>query len=185
MTERERLLEKLAAVKALADNGVDGERAAAENRLRYMMQKYGISEEDLENAGVRLYWIRYKTEYERKLLIQLAYKYTGLGHSHGCVGKYTGKRRKKVGIDCTPAQYIEIEADFEFYRVALAEEMNLFYDAFVNKNKLFPPPELAGDIDDSEEVDLIRLRKIQAIMDGIEYRNRNKALTEGREDDGE
>lgn len=72
MTERERLLEKLAAVKALADRGVDGEKAAAENRLRLMMEKYGITEADLEDASVRLYWIRYKTEYERRLLYQLA-----------------------------------------------------------------------------------------------------------------
>lgn len=121
MTERERLLEKLTAVKALADRGVAGEKEAAEKRLQYMMQKYGITESDLEDSGVRLYWIRYKTEYERKLLYQLAYKYTGSGHAHGCVGTYTGRSRKKVGIDCTPAQYIEIEADFEFYRAALEE----------------------------------------------------------------
>ena len=81
MTERERLLEKLAAVKALADRGVDGEKTAAEQRLRYLMQKHGITEADLEDTGVRLYWIRYKTVYERKLLFQLAYKYTGSGRS--------------------------------------------------------------------------------------------------------
>jgi hypothetical protein len=182
MTERERLLEKLAAVKALADRGVDGEKAAAENRLRLMMEKYGITEADLEDASVRLYWIRYKTEYERRLLYQLAYKYTGSGHAHGCVGTYTGRSRKKVGIDCTTAQYIEIEADFEFYRAALAEEMELFYTAFINKNRLFPPPELAGDIEDSGEIDLVRLGKLQAMMGGIEQRSRNKALTEGSED---
>lgn len=184
MTERERLLEKLAAVKALADRGVDGEKAAAEQRLRYLMQKHGITEADLEDAGVRLYWIRYKTEYERKLLHQLSYKYTGPGHAHGCVGWYSNRPRKEVGIDCTPAQYIEIEADFEFYRAALEEEMGLFYTAFINKNDLFPPPELAVDIDDSGEIDLVRLEKLQAMMGGIERRSRNKALPEGVEDDG-
>lgn len=183
MTERERLLEKLAAVKALADRGVDGEKTAAEQRLRYLMQKHGITEADLEDAGVRLYWIRYKTEYERKLLHQLAYKYTGPGHAHGCVGRYSNRPRKEVGIDCTPAQYIEIEADFEFYRAALEEEMGLFYTAFINKNDLFPPPELAGDIDDSGEIDLVRLEKLQAMMGGIERRSRNKALPKGEEDD--
>ena len=181
MTERERLLEKLAAVKALADRGVAGEKEAAEKRLQYMMQKYGITEADLEDSGVRLYWIRYKTEYERKLLYQLAYKYTGSGHAHGCVGTYTGRSRKKVGIDCTTAQYIEIEADFEFYRAALAEEMELFYTAFINKNRLFPPPELSGDIDDSGEIDLVRIEKLQSMMDGIECRSRHKALPQSED----
>ena len=183
MTERERLLEKLAAVKALADRGVGGEKTAAEQRLRYLMQKHGITEADLEDADVRLYWIRYKTVYERKLLFQLAYKYTGSGHAHGCVGRYSNRPRKEVGIDCTPAQYIEIEADFEFYRAALEEEMELFYIAFINKNNLFPPPELAGDTDGSEEMNLVQLKKMQAMMDVIERRSRNKALPEGVEDD--
>lgn len=112
------------------------------------------------------------------------YKYTGPGHAHGCVGRYSNRPRKEVGIDCTPAQYIEIEADFEFYRAALEEEMGLFYTAFINKNDLFPPPELAVDIDDSGEIDLVRLEKLQAMMGGIERRSRNKALPEGVEDDG-
>ncbi len=60
--------------------------------------------------------------------------------------------------------------------------MELFYTAFINKNRLFPPPELAGDIEDSGEIDLVRLGKLQAMMGGIEQRSRNKALTEGSED---
>ncbi len=181
MTERERLLERLARVKALAERGEGGERENAAALLEKMMVKHGITNEDLEDAGVRLYWIRYKTEYERKLLYQLAYKYTGSGHAHGCVGTYTGRSRKKVGIDCTTAQYIEIEADFEFYRAALAEEMELFYTAFINKNRLFPPPELSGDIDDSGEIDLVRIEKLQSMMDGIECRSRHKALPQSED----
>ena len=169
---------------ALPICGVDGEKTAAEQRLRYLMQKHGITEADLEDTGVRLYWIRYKTVYERKLLFQLAYKYTGSGHAHGCVGRYSNRPRKEVGIDCTAAQYIEIEADFEFYRAALEEEMELFYTAFINKNRLFPPPELAGDINGSDEIDLVRLEKLQAMMGGIECRSRNKALPEGENKDG-
>lgn len=76
-------------------------------------------------------------------------------------------RRKKVGVECTPAQYIEIEADFEFYR---------FYTAFISKNNLFPPPELASQDDADEEVDLVKAKKVSAFMMGIERRTRNKAL---------
>lgn len=103
--------------------------------------------------------------------------YLGAGHSFGCVGTYTGRSRKKVGIDCTPAQYIEIEADFAFYSAAMEEEMALFYRAFLNKNKLYPPPELAGDLDDTDiEVDLEREMKIAAMMGGLDHHTRHKAL---------
>lgn len=176
MTERERLLKKLGALKALADRDVGGEKVNAEERLRYLMQKHNITEDDLEDAGVRLYWIRYKTEYERKLLFQLAYMYTGSGHAHGCIGKWSNRPRKEVGIDCTPAQYIEIESDFDFYRAALKEEMDIFYSAFVQKNNLFPPPELAGSTSSSDDVDLVKLEKMQAMMSGIDRRTRHKAL---------
>lgn len=183
MTERERLLEKMEALKALAERGVDGEKVNAEERLHYLMQKHGISETELEDAGVRTFWIAFKTDYERKLLHQLAYMHLGSGHAFGCVGRYTNRARKKVGVDCTPAQYIEIEVDFAFYRAAMAEEMEIFYSAFIQKNRLFPPPELvkASDSDD-DEIDMETLAKMQAMMQGIERRTRNKALPEGEKD---
>lgn len=103
----------------------------------------------------------------------------GTGHAFGCVGAYTGRRRKQVGIDCTPAQYIEIEADFAFYAAAMEEEMGIFYSAFLQKNNLFPPPELARENteeEDGEDMDLERLAKIRAMMDGIEQHTRHKAI---------
>lgn len=168
MTERERLLEKLMKVKALA-----------ERTLAVMMERYGISNADLEDNQVSTYWIRYKTEWERRLLHQLAYMYLGTGHAFGCVGAYTGRSRKQVGIDCTPAQYIEIKADFAFYSAAMEEEMSIFYSAFLQKNHLFPPPELARENteeEDAENLDLERIAKIQAMMDGIEQHTRHKAI---------
>ena len=177
MTERDRLLEKLEKVKALADRGVGGEKESAERTLSALMARYNITEADLEDSKTTTHWIRYKTPWERKLLHQLACMYLGAGHSFGCVGTYTGRSRKKVGIDCTPAQYIEIEADFAFYSAAMEEEMALFYRAFLNKNKLYPPPELAGDLDDTDiEVDLEREMKIAAMMGGLDHHTRHKAL---------
>ena len=50
MTERERLLEKLGKVKALADRGEGGEKESAERTLAALMKRYGITEEDLEDT---------------------------------------------------------------------------------------------------------------------------------------
>ena len=176
MTERERILEKLEKIKARADRGgTEGERAAAEELLASLMARYGITEEDLEDSAVKTYDIRYKTEYERRLIRQLAYKHTGSGHAFGCVGKYTGRQRKKVLIECTAAQYIEIKADFDFYSEAMAEEMDLFYRAFIDKNQLYPPPELIDEGIDSK-LDMATALKIAQMASGIDRRTRNKAL---------
>lgn len=57
--------------------------------------------------------------------------------------------------------------------------MGIFYSAFLQKNHLFPPPELARENteeEDAEDIDLERLAKIEAIMDGIECHTRHKAI---------
>ncbi len=183
MTERKRLLEKLEHIKALAEKGCKGERIAAEERLNHLMGKYGITESDLEDATDRTYFIPYKTSYECKLLCQLAYMHFGAGHAHGTVGTHTKRKHKKVAIDCTPAQYIEIEADFEFYRAALAEEMDVFYSAFIQKNDLFPSPELTRDNPSSRDVDMVRIMKMEAMMEGIDHRSRRKAISTGKDEE--
>ena len=181
MSERERLLEKLKKIKALAEKGFRGEQVNAAVLLSDLMEKHGITEADLEGTQVSTYWIRYKTIYERKLIFQLSYMHLGSGHASGCVGAYSGRKRKEVGIDCTPAQFIEIETDYQFYRKALEEELEVFYSAFIQKNDLFPPPNLSGDEPDAEPVDLNVVMKMAAMMEGIEHRTRHKVIGDGKE----
>ena len=181
MSERERLLEKLKRIKALAERGVNGEQDNATALLAALMEKHGITEADLEGAEIHVHWIRYKTIYERKLLFQLSYMHLGSGHASGCVGAYSGRKRKEVGINCTPAQYIEIAADYQFYREALEEEMDVFYSAFIQKNDLFPPPDLAGEHDDPVPVDMDVILKMSAMMEGIERRTRHEAIGDGKQ----
>lgn len=75
MTEREELLRRLERVKALAERGVGGEKENAEALLNRLMAKYGISEEDIEDTAERDYFIRYHNFWERKLIVQIAYKH--------------------------------------------------------------------------------------------------------------
>ena len=86
MTEREELLRRLERVKALAERGVGGEKENAEALLNRLMAKYGISEEDIEDTAERDYFIRYHNFWERKLIVQIAYKHLGNGHCCGTVG---------------------------------------------------------------------------------------------------
>lgn len=142
MSDREILLEKMEKLKTLAERGVGGEKENAAALLARFMEKHGITEADLDDLKTQTYWIRYKTDWERRLIFQITYMHLGSGHAFGCVGTYTGRSRKKVGVDCTAAQYIEIQADFEFYNAHMADEMDLFYSAFLHKNHLFRPRNL-------------------------------------------
>lgn len=181
MTEREELLRRLERIRVLAERGVGGEKENAEALLNRLMMKYDISETDIEDTAERDYFIRYYNIWERKLIVQITYMHLGSGHVANTVGTYSGRPHKKICVTCTPAQYIEIEADFEFYKAAWEEEVSIFYSAFISKNGLFPPPELAAQNDD-EEIDYVRLQKASAMMAGIDRRTRNKALPGAEED---
>lgn len=177
MSEREELLKRLERIKELADRGVGGEKENAEALLKRLMQKHGITEKDIEKKVERTYWIRYKTNLERKLIYQIAYKHCGSGHACNGVGVYSGRKKKVVGVTCTPAVYIEVEADFDFYREALSEDLETFYHAFILKNDIFPASTLTEDEEPPDEtMDRERALKIMAIMDGIDQRTRHKAL---------
>ena len=115
MTERERLLEKIRKVQALANRGADGEKQSAAALLDKLMKQYGIDEAEIAEERLEKCFFRYKTPYERKLLVQVIYTVTGK-IPFKCVGSYSGRARKQVGIDCTAAERLEIEFSYEFYK---------------------------------------------------------------------
>ena len=79
----------------------------------------------------------YHGKHEIRLLQQCVYKVLGAQadrtayRSHGF--------RQKLGYYCTRAQKLEIELDFEFYRKVFYKELEIFMDAFIQKQEIFPP----------------------------------------------
>ena len=71
MTERERLLEKIRKVQALANRGADGEKQSAAALLDRLMTQYGVDEAEIAEERLEKCFFRYKTPYERKLLVQV------------------------------------------------------------------------------------------------------------------
>lgn len=114
MNRKEELLEKIKKIKALADRGVGGEKMNAQATLERLMQEHGITEADLELEKVETEWFTYHDELERRILGQVIYSVTGK-QPFGCVGAETGRKRKKRGADCTAAQRLEIEFNYNFF----------------------------------------------------------------------
>lgn len=146
MSNKAELLKK---IKALADRGIDGERESAQTLLARLMEQYGISETELEEERRETAWFPYSQETERRLLNQIIYMVTGAG-GFGCVGTYSGRKRKKMGTECTAAERLEIEANYAFFRAAMEEELEIFYSAFACKNNLFPSEDKAKPRDIEE-----------------------------------
>lgn len=60
MTERERLLEKIRKVQALANRGADGEKQSAAALLDRLMTQYGIDEAEIAEERLEKCFFRYQ-----------------------------------------------------------------------------------------------------------------------------
>ncbi len=134
--QRERVLEKLGKIKALAEKGIGGEKETAMRLYAELCIKYGITEEETDFEEIETRFFTYKTELEEKLLCQIFYKVTGDNTAYGFTGPY--KRRKKRGVKCTKLEALEIELLFNFYREQLKKELGIFVGAFIKANNLYP-----------------------------------------------
>ncbi len=137
------LLRKL---HALAERGNGGEKINAQRKLEKFMQKYGITEKELEKETLEHCEFTFHGTRECSLLVQIIYKV--LNDRNRCYGfrySYSGRSVKnKLGCEATPAQKIEIEFLFDFYKRLYKREEEFFFAAFVQKHKLF------GDLKDDD-----------------------------------
>ena len=177
MSNKAELLKK---IKALADRGIDGERESAQTLLARLMEQYGISETELEEERRETAWFPYSQETERRLLNQIIYMVTGAG-GFGCVGTYSGRKRKKMGTECTAAERLEIEANYAFFRAAMEEELEIFYSAFACKNNLFSSEDKAKprDIEELSPEEKARYMKVGLMAKGMERHTLRKAIAAG------
>lgn len=100
----------LKKIRALAERGVGGEADNAEEILRRLMEKYGVSEDELNEEERRRHDFEYHGKEQEKLLRQVVFKVTG-GYAYNLVYNATGRKVKtKLGADCTAAEKVEIES---------------------------------------------------------------------------
>lgn len=140
MINKEELLKK---IKALAENGVGGEKENAQKLLNELMEKYNIKEEELEEDIIKDFEFSMSRFYKAvPLASQVIYSIVGKDVENG-KGLYSYKHRgKKIySVKCTSAEFLEFEAKLKFYMYHFKIEAERFYSAFVQANGIFPPPD--------------------------------------------
>ena len=135
MNNKAELLKKL---KALVDRGIDGEKVNAEKKLKELMRKYDISENELIEDKITTVAFKYHGKEQRRLLVQIIYKVTNCTDFYTYHSINSGRKSKtSLGADVTAAQKIEIEFLFDFYAKQYEKERSNFLEAFIQKHKLF------------------------------------------------
>lgn len=162
----------LKKIRALAERGVGGEADNAEEILRRLMEKYGVSEDELDEVERRRHDFEYHGKEQETLLRQVVYKVTG-GYAYNLVYRASGRRVKtRLGADCTAAEKVEIEFLFDFYTRLWERERAAFISAFIQKHRIFA---IRDDIE-PQEVSREELLKMQALMLGMSDESPVRAL---------
>lgn len=156
------LLQKL---KALAEQGVGGEKINAQKLLNALMQQYGISDADLDDSNPVLCEFKCKSDIEEKLLIQTIFKVTNSRSMYTFSRRAGGRTIKHLwGCKCTAAQRVEIEFLFDFYKRVFVKDFDIFVAAFIQKHAIF------GDTPSHEEprrIDLEKLMRMEMLQKGL------------------
>ncbi|MFJ3259686.1 DUF2786 domain-containing protein [Pseudomonas sp. NPDC086581] len=137
MTERtdEKVQAKLRKLLALAERGVGGERDTARRMLDKMLERHGLTIDDLCDEQPSIRWFPMANTHERRLASQIMAKVCDTLSP----GVYTHRHnRRTIGVEVTPAEAIEFELHYETLRKALAEHFEIAFSAFVQANRLFP-----------------------------------------------
>ena len=176
MTNREALLRKL---KALSERGEGGEAINAADKLQKLLKQYGMDESDLEDEQQeRCIFKAGKGQFDEKLLHQVIYMVMGNVPLYGTVNRFGRKVPKSVGVYCTKAEQIEIQAAYDFYQYHLNAGLAKYCEAFIQKEYIFPD-ESKKQIKQSEppteiDEDMIRL------YHSIDKHDRNPQLEAGK-----
>ena len=184
--EKERIIERILKVRAIAKGGVGGERVAAEQLLSSMMKQYGISLEDIEQDA-KEYRLAYIGDgrYEFKLFGQIAYKLYNLpriADLRKAPAKYKrvwaeaglGPKNANVGLYCTKAEFIEILSVFEIYKADFIRQEEVFYYAYLDKNDLLLKSE--GEQPDLTDEEIDRLMSAERMKRGIKKQELYKQI---------
>jgi len=129
-------IELLKKLKSLAERGVAGEKTNARDMFDKLLLKYGITPEDIEAEMSKIFYFKEDGHYAA-ILAHIVNNVSELPLY--IVGP---KEAKKQGvkanycIECTHAEFIEIEQMFDFYKKLYDREIQVFLKAFLMSNNL-------------------------------------------------
>jgi len=168
----------------LSKRGIGGEKENAIRMLDKVMKEHGISFEDIESEIKKQRDFRYYSNKEKKFLVQVISSVIGkrFGANHGDLFR-GGKKLYKYTVELTDAQFIEVLEKHRFFWKEFQEAQDLFYSAFIQKQKLYSKPEeKVDDEEDEKEMtpeEKAKMWKMIQMMGGIKKKSITKQI-EGR-----
>jgi hypothetical protein len=174
-----KLKDKLLKLYELAKRGVDGEKVNAEFMLNRMLQKHGLTIEDIDQETPKKRYYKYTTKLNDKLISQIIFKVINKRNV------YSIKGYKEVMAEVTDYQHIQILELIDFHLENFDKErkqfLNDFTSAYVQKHRLFRD----SDDDDFKDEKPLTTEEKQAlwrmsnIKDCLSNKTYTKKLSQG------
>lgn len=168
-------------LKALADRGIGGEKVNAEKMLSDLLKKHNLTIEDIEGEKQEYYFFTIKPndEINIRLLNQIIKR---VNYDLTLFGPISPQKVNKHGfggnliVECTAAEYIEIESMFNIYKKLIDSEYDVFFRAFCTANDLLGQPKKATTTKELSPEEYEKLMRANAMADNIKKENRFKQL---------
>mgnify|MGYP004657726813 CR=1 FL=1 len=155
----DKVIQQIRKLQALADRGVGGEQINAREMINRLMDKYGITPDQLDMLTLNLYRFSYSNAWERKLMSQLFYL---LGDKEWNCYTIRGKRNV-VLYECYPEDWLDVISRYEILKRDYANQLKAFYRAFLTKNNLLLPYDPSSPTPSKEEFEELRLAEELAL----------------------
>ena len=140
------------------------------------LAEHGISEAELDEETRVRHDFTYHGGEEKKILRQVVYKVTG-GYAYELVYTASGRKvRTQLGADCTPAEKVEIEYLFDFYKRLWEKEKDAFLAAYIQKHRIFA---IRADVE-TQEISREEALKMGALMQGMSDESPLRAIEAGK-----
>ena len=173
----ENLLNLIRKLKELADRGEGGEKDNAANKLQSLLDKHGISLEDINQDVIKEREFILNSN-QIKFFVQVAY--SCFGNETAIFKLQNEKKSKQVKrfLKLTDAQFIELTAKFDFYWEKYEKDLQIFYSAFIQRNELYVKGSSAKEDLTQEEIE--EINKIRAVMQGLDKHSFHKQISNGQ-----
>lgn len=166
--DKKEIIQKL---KALSDRGVAGEKENATKLLHKLMKKYGISEEELQDEITKEVVITLRNTAEKRICHQILYAYFDDMPLYKKI-----RNRTKYFVKMTAAQEIEFKYMLSVYIDNFYKEQDIFIDAYIQKNRIFPANVETRYIEDMTAEERGRSLRASFMAQGMEFKSIRKAL---------
>ena len=119
----DKVKDRIAKIKALADRGVDGEKTAASIQLDKMLKKYNLSDEDLDKIKLKKYFFKYKTNLDKRLFGQLINFFF---KDQDLTVYQNNNNGKDLQVEMEYLDYVTLSCSYEYFRGHAAKQFNDF-----------------------------------------------------------